>query len=279
MDPQGPPEEGFRRWLEGNVVPQKQEGYCAVFVRLPLGDIQAHQFPVLARIARRYAGGGVRTTTEQNLVFRWVPRGHLYRVWRELEEVGLGEAGAHQIDDVVACPGTDSCKLGITCSMGLGRALAAALRDTAPDDPLVRSLRIKVSGCPNGCARHHIASIGLHGAAIKGEGNQVPAYEVFLGGNYGNGQPTRFGQRLRTKVPAKRVPQLVQDVLRFYREERREGEGFPSFVERVGTQPFEALAARYREPGPLSRENVDVYLDWERTVLFRVERGEGECSV
>ncbi len=269
----------FLRWRETNARPQKQAGYYLVWVKLPLGDIQAHQFPVLARIARRYAGGQARTTTEQNLLFRWVPEGHLYRVWEELQAVDLAEAGIHRLTDVVSCPGTDSCKLGITSSMGLGRALREVLQDVAPDDPLVQALRIKISACPNGCARHHIAHIGFHGAATRSDGQQVPAYELFLGGDYGNGALTRFGYRIKTKVPARRVPDMVRDIIHFYQEQRQPGEPFPGFVDRVGTRPFETLARRYNEVGPLNRENLHAYMDWGKTVVFKVERGEGECAM
>ena len=269
----------YEHWLETNVRPQKQEGYNSVEVKLRLGDIEVQQFPMLARIARDYAGSRVRTTTEQNLLFRWVPKSTLPKLWRELKEMGLAEAGAQEITDVVSCPGTDSCKLGITSSMGLGEAVGDTLREMAIEDPLVKSLHVKMSGCPNGCARHHIANIGFHGAATKGDGNQVPAYELFLAGNYGNSEPARFGQRVKTKVPAKRVPQLVRDIIYFYQEQREQDEPFNRFVDRVGTGPFEEMAGKYRDPGPLNRENLDTYLDWSKTTIYKLERGEGECAV
>ena len=269
----------FQRWLETNVRPQKHEGYNIVWVKLPLGDIRADQFPALARIAREYAGSRVRTTSEQNLVYRWVPDGYLHNVWEDLKEAGLGEAGAQEITDVVACPGTDSCKLGITSSMGLAGAIGDNLKEMAIEDPLVKSMHVKVSGCPNGCARHHLANIGFHGAATKGDGNQVPAYEIFLAGSYGNGDPARFGQRIKTKVLAKQVPQVVRRLVELYQDRRQEGETFNQFVDRVGTEPFEALAGEHREAGSLNRENIDTYVDWTKTVLYKVERGEGECAV
>ena len=269
----------FQRWLESNVRPQKQEGYNIVWVKLPLGDIQADQFPPLARIARQYAGSRVRTTAEQNLVYRWIPDGYLGKVWEELKGIGLADAGANEITNVVTCPGTDSCKLGITSSMGLGDALQQTLTEMKVEDPLVRALSVKASGCPNGCSRHHIASIGFHGAATKGDGNQVPAYEVMVGGNSGNGEAVRFGQRIKTKVPAKRVPQLTRSFIEFYQAQRHDGEAFNQFVDRVGVEPFEAIAIEYKDAGPLNKENIDTYLDWTKTVLFKVERGEGECAV
>ena len=269
----------FQRWLETNVKSQKQPGYNIVWVKLPLGDIQADQHPALARIARQYAGSRVRTTTEQNLVFRWIPDGYLGKVWEELKEIGLADAGANEITNVVTCPGTDSCKLGITSSMGLGDALRETLSEMKVEDPLVRALNVKASGCPNGCSRHHIASIGFHGAATKGDGNQVPAYEVMVGGNSGNGEAVRFGQRIKTKVPAKRVPQLTRSFIEFYQAQRHDGEAFNQFVDRVGVEPFEAITIEYKDVGPLNKENIDTYLDWTKTVLFKVERGEGECAV
>ncbi len=269
----------LQRWLETNVRPQKQEGYNIVWVKLPLGDIQVDQFPVLASIARKYAGGRVRTTTEQNLVYRWVPDGYLQEVWSELNEIGLGDAGVKEITDVVACPGTDSCKLGISSSMGLGAAVRDTLYEMATEDPLVRSLHVKISGCPNGCARHHIANIGFHGAATKGDGRQIPAYEMFIAGNYGNGDPFRFGYRIKTKVPAKRVPELVRNIVEFYQEKRHDGEKFNDFVDRLGKGPFEELAGQHAGVGPLNKDTLDTYMDWGKTILFKVERGEGECSL
>ena len=271
-------EPEFLAWRESNAHPQQQDGYYAVYVALPLGDIYAHQFTALAEIGRRYAGG-IRATTEQNILYRWVPEGYLHDVWAALKAAGLAEDGANSITDVVACPGTDSCKMGITSSMGVAEALRGSIRSYGGDDPLVNSLHVKVSGCPNGCSRHHIANIGFHGAATKGDGNQVPAYEVFLAGNYGNQDPVRFGHRVKAKVPAKRVPAFMDGILSHYQANRTDGETFNDFVDRVGTTPFEELAGQYREVGALNKENLDTYIDWGKTILYKLERGEGECAV
>ena len=138
----------FDHWAETNVQPQKQQGYNAVTVKLPLGDIQAEQFHQLAELSRQYAGGRARITHQQNLTFRWVPEQALPEVWDELNRIGLGDSGAHDITDVVSCPGTDSCKLGITASMGMGRAVRDALEETSDSDPLVKQMHVKMSGCP-----------------------------------------------------------------------------------------------------------------------------------
>ncbi|MFQ5859938.1 MAG: nitrite/sulfite reductase [Dehalococcoidia bacterium] len=273
----------FELWKATNVWKQRQRGYNVVFVKLPLGDVQYHQFCSLANLARNYASGQARITDEQNLAFRWVQDERLYDVWQALQEMGLGEAEAHSITDVVACPGTDSCKLGITSSMGLGSALRESLASMngALEDPLINSLHIKISGCPNGCSRHHVANIGFHGAAMKGgSGNQVPAYELFLGGAYEDFESTRYGERLpRVKVPAKRIPGAVKSILSFYQENRQEGEPFNQFVDRVGVKAFEGVLSPFREVAPLNRDTLDLYMDWGKSVLYKLERGEGECAV
>ena len=170
--------------------------------------------------------------------------------------------------------------MGITSSMGVAEALRSSIRSYGSDDPAVKNLHVKVSGCPNGCSRHHIANIGFHGAATKGDGNQVPAYEVFLAGNYRNQDPVRFGHRVKAKVPAKRRPRLHGRHPRpLPGQPHGTARSFNDFVDRVGTAPFEELAGQFREVGALNKENLDTYIDWGKTILYKLERGEGECAV
>lgn len=276
--PNGPASSEFDHWAETNVVDQKQGGYKAVNVKLYQGDIQAEQFHRLADISRTYAGGRARITHQQNLTFRWVPEAALRLLWNELHEIGFGASGVHEISDVVSCPGTDSCKLGITSSMGLGRALMDRIDRMSIDDPLTRRMHVKMSGCPNGCGQHHVADIGFHGAASKAPGGQVPAYELFLGGSYEEGD-TRIGLRTKTKVPAKRVPDAFEKVLQFYWSQRHEGEEFKDFAARLGPAQFEPLLKEFNEVGELNRETLHDYIDWDKTVKYKLERGEGECAV
>lgn len=276
--PNGPASSEFDHWAETNVVDQKQRGYKAVNVKLYQGDIQAEQFHRLADISRTYAGGRARITHQQNLTFRWVPDAALRSLWNELNGIGFGSSGVHEISDVVSCPGTDSCKLGITSSMGLGRAMMDRIDQMGIDDPLTRRMHVKMSGCPNGCGQHHVADIGFHGAASKAPGGQVPAYELFLGGSYEEGD-TRIGLRTKTKVPAKRVPDAFEKVLHFYWSQRHEGEEFKDFAARLGPAQFEPLLKEFNEVGELNRETLHDYIDWDKTVKYKLERGEGECAV
>ena len=273
------PEPEFERWLSTNVQSQKQSGYHTVTAKLPLGDIDAEQFHRLAEMSRKYGAGRARLTHQQNLAVRWVPEGALYELWERLNEIGFGDAGALEITDVVSCPGTDSCKLGITSSMGMGRAVAEAVGVIDREaDPLIRKMHIKMSGCPNGCGQHHVADIGFHGAAAKGPGGQVPAYDLFLGGGFENGD-TRIGLRVKTKVPAKRMPDALRKMLNFYKSERGEDEIFRDFAARVGAESFEPLLAEFKEIPELNRDSLDTYIDWDKTVKYVLERGEGECAV
>src|SRR5690606_28343967 len=150
----------FQAWLATNVTPHEPKGYNFAAVTVPQGDLTPEQFRGIAEIARKYSTSRVRTTTEQDLLFRWVPDGYLYDVFKALKSLNLGEANVNTVFDVTSCPGTDSCKLGITSSMGVNRAVSQALRSPNGraellQDPLVRQVHIKMSGCPDGCGRHH----------------------------------------------------------------------------------------------------------------------------
>ena len=268
----------FERWVATNVESQRQAGYKVVTVKLPLGDINARQFHQLADMSRKYGGGRARITHQQNLAFRWVPENALYEVWQRLSDIGFGESGAHEITDIISCPGTDSCKLGITASMGLGRALTDAVEHVDQSDPLVRQMHIKMSGCPNGCGQHHIADIGFHGAAARAPGGQVPAYELFLGGSYSQDDP-RFGQRVKAKIPAKRAPEALHKIVADYKDGHGEGELFKDYVMRQGTGYFEELMSEFKELPDLNRDTLEQYIDWDKTVKYVLERGEGECAV
>ncbi len=276
----------YRQWYDTNVAAQRQEGYHVVYVKPVRGDLSPEQFHGLANIVREYAGGNAHTTQEQNLVIRWVPTGHLATVWRALVALNLGEPGHDHITNVVSCPGTDSCKLGITSSMGLAEALRSEMQswNGMQQDAGVKDIRIKMSGCPNGCGLHHIANIGFHGAAVKGvDGQQIPSYELFLGGNYGDNrvEDSRIGTRVpKVKVPAKLVPSVLKEIVTFYKDNRdNETERFNDFLERVGIEEVTSVAARAQEIGHEAEGGGEMYFDWERTNQYVLERGEGECAV
>jgi sulfite reductase beta subunit-like hemoprotein len=268
----------FSRFRASNVHDQRQDGFVTVEVKVRRGDLTPEQLRGLAEIMRQYTGGYARTTVHQNLVLRWVREGAVYDVWRALEALDLGDPGADEITDVVSCPGTDSCKLGITSSMGLNQAIQDRLVEMKIDDELTRRIHVKMSGCPNGCGQHHIADIGFYGASIKVGEHTIPAYIPHVGGTYEAGD-VQYGTRLKTRLPAKRVPDALERWLRYYQSDRQNGETFKRFADRVGQSEFEQRVRDLSMPVEFSLENMNMFIDWTKHAPFQVIRGEGECAV
>ena len=268
----------FERFCADNVMAQRQAGFSAVHVKVTRGDLTPGQLRGIGEIMRRYSGGFMRTTVHQNFVLRWVRDEAVYEVWQALSELGLGDAGPDKVTDVVSCPGTDSCKLGITASMGLNAAVQRRLEEMRISDPLTRGLHIKMSGCPNGCSQHHIANIGFYGASIKVGEHTIPAYVAHVAGTFEGGR-IAYGQRLKVRLPAKRIPEAVERWLRWYEAEREEGEHFNDFTARVGTKAFEDKVRDLAMPVDFGLETMTTFIDWNRDVPFKVVRGEGECAV
>jgi sulfite reductase (ferredoxin) len=268
----------FEHFRATNVREQKQEGFVTVEAKVTRGDLTPEQFRGLAQIMRTYSGGYARTTVQQNFVLRWVREECAYDVWKALGELGLGGGGSREITDVVSCPGTDSCKLGITSSMGLNEAVQERIESMGITDELTRTLSVKVSGCPNGCGQHHVAGIGFTGASIKVGDHTIPAYIPLVGGVFEGGE-VKFGTRLKLRLPSKRVPDAVERWISHYESNRQDGEEWNAFVERVGTSELEGLVKDLSMPVDFGLETMNEFIDWNRNVPFEVIRGEGECAV
>jgi sulfite reductase (ferredoxin) len=268
----------FTRWLASNVRPQAQAGYAVATVTLPLGDITAGQLRALADVARRYTHETVRTTVEQNIVLRWVSRADLPALHAELRAAGLGQPGAGGIVDVVACPGTDTCKLGISASRGLAAELRKRLEESAfRMDAVVRDLHIKVSGCFNSCGQHHIADLGFYGVSRKLGGRAVPHFQVVLGGEWTRNAGA-FGLPILA-IPSRRIPQAVTRIADLFLADRREGERFQDFVKRVGKARIkDALADLAALPAPEAAD-AELFRDWGDARAYSTgDIGVGECA-
>ncbi|MBA3748292.1 MAG: nitrite/sulfite reductase, partial [Solirubrobacterales bacterium] len=268
----------YERFVADNVAPQRQHGFSTVHVKVTRGDLTPEQLRGIADIMRAYCGGFMRTTVHQNFLLRWVRDETVYEVYKALDELGLAATGPDKITDVVSCPGTDSCKLGITSSMGLNAALQQRLEEMQITDPLTRAIHIKMSGCPNGCSQHHIANIGFYGASIKVGKHTIPAYVAHIAGNFEGGDIV-YGTRLKVRLPAKRIPEAVERWLRWYEAEREDGEVFNDFATRVGTKAFEDKVRELSLPVQFNIESMNTFIDYNRDVPFAVVRGEGECAV
>ena len=267
----GDPE--YDQWLETNIVEQKKTGYAAVIVRVDQGNLTSAQMRGLARLAADAGDGLLRIGIDQNILLGFVPLRSLRGLHAALRELGLGAAGAREIGDVTTCPGAYSCNLALTKSMNLGAALQEAVQQYR--DPLVRSLSIKVSGCPNSCGQHWIADFGFYGNARKIEGREVPYYQMLLGGGFDEEGIMRFGLAVQS-VPARLAPEAVTRVLDHYIAQRVPGETFRQYVMRHKVETFRALTHDLAKPAELHPE---IYQDWGDDTAFSLQLGRGECAV
>jgi sulfite reductase beta subunit-like hemoprotein len=259
-------------WRKSNVHPQKQTGYAAVTVKVEQGNLTGAQLRTLGWIASTAGDGLVRVTIEQNLVLAFIPLARLPGVHGALAEAGLGESGAREIQDVVTCPGAYTCNLGLTKTMNLGAALAETARQY--DDPRIRRLSIKASGCPNSCGHHWIADFGFYGNARKIDGREIPYYQMLLGGGYDDAGIMRFGLAVQS-IPARLAPVAVARVLDHYLENRQPGETFRHYVLRHKVETFRTLTADLAKPAELFPE---LYQDWGDDEAFSLQLGRGECA-
>ncbi len=269
--------EGFDAWYATNVYKQRQPGYVAATVTLPLGDASANQLRAIADIARRFVKNTLRTTVEQNILFRWVSEMDLPEFYRAVRAIGLGAADAATIVDVTACPGTDTCKLGIASSRGLARELRYRLGEKSLElDQAVKNLRIKVSGCFNSCGQHHIADIGFYGINRNVKGFQVPHFQVMLGGKF-HDNAGEYGVAIGA-VPSKRIPEAVLSITEYYVRRRQKDESFQGFVRRIGKKEIKDLLEDLTKI-PAHEVDPSYYTDWGDPREFTLtDMGTGECA-
>jgi sulfite reductase (ferredoxin) len=269
--------EGFLAWYATNVYRQRQAGYSLVTVTLPLGDLTARQMRQLGDIARRYVGDSLRTTVEQNIVVRWVADADLPDVYRDLEAVGLHQPGAGTIVDIVACPGTDTCKLGIASSRGLAAELRTRLAAKSYElNEAVKGLHIKISGCFNSCGQHHIADIGFYGVSRHVSNYTVPHFQVVLGGKWQDNAGS-YGLAIGA-VPSKNIPEVVTRIADRFVKDRLKSESFQTFTQRIGKR---ALKEMFDDLVKVPAHDVApaYYSDWGDPREFTIgDMGVGECA-
>ena len=222
----------YVRWMRSNVSKQRQDGYCHVTARLPLGDFTAGQMRVLADLADAYSDGSMRLTIDQNVLYRWVKTSAVEPFYQRLVAAGLGAPDAGTVSDVVSCPGAESCRLAVTQSRGLGRVLTEYLSARPDVVDMVSSGHIKSSGCPNGCGQHHVGSIGFQGSVRKVAGRAVPQYFVLVGGGCSDEGVAHFG-KVVSKVPVHRLTDAVDRLLGLYRDHREGNEELGAFFRRM----------------------------------------------
>ncbi|HEX5411812.1 MAG TPA: nitrite/sulfite reductase [Terriglobia bacterium] len=269
--------ENFQRWLKTNIRPQRQKGYVVATVTLPIGDITARQLRALADVVRRFTKETVRTTVEQNFAIRWVSKSDLPELHQALDAVGLGAPGAGSIVDVVACPGTDTCKLGISSSRGLAGELRNRLIEKSYQlDEAVKDLHIKISGCFNSCGQHHVADLGFYGVSRKMSGYAVPHFQVVLGGEWAHNAGS-YGLPV-VAVPSKNIPEVVNRLTDRYVAGRQNGESFKDFIKRIGKAEVKKLLEDLTRP-PEDQRDRSFFRDWGDPREYTLgDMGVGECA-
>ncbi len=267
----GASDSEYDRWAEHNLMPQRQTGYGAIWIKLPAGTFHSRQMHGLADLLENQDLTGVRIAVNQDLVIPWVPFDRVRAIYNELRALGLTIPGARTISDVTGCPGATTCNLGITRSLTLADELSRALEGY--DDPEIKKLRIKISGCPNSCGHHHIADIGFYGNVRKIEDQQAPYYQLLLGGKV-NADGVRFGRQIMA-VPARPIPAIIRELLDFYQHDRQPGESFSTWVVRT---PDGAIVERLRPLTEVTNTTEDIFLDWGDTETFSLKLGRGECA-
>lgn len=269
-------QDGCRAFLKTNVIPQKQEGFSAVIVKLIRGDATPEQLRVLARLIKEYGKDEIRISIEQNFLIPWVKNEEAEELYNELKPHGLAEAGAETLLDITACPGADTCNLGITSSRGLTLAILDELKKGNGRYADLKDIHIKISGCPNSCGQHHIASIGYHGGAQSFDGRTVPAFQLFLGGVVSE-KETRYALPIM-KLPSKSIPKATVRLVSYYLESKKENEPFEEFYRNLGKEKVKELLSEYTRI-PTYAEDPGYYTDWEQKEEFALKKEmQGECA-
>jgi sulfite reductase (NADPH) hemoprotein beta-component len=269
-------DDALGHWVATNVRPQRQPGYSLVTVRVPLGDLTGEQMRVLGDLAEAYGDGTVRTTHNQDVLFRWVATRRITELYHRLAAARLAAADANTAADVSGCPGAESCKLAVTQSRGLGRELGAHLEARPDLVAAAPGLSIKVSGCPNGCGLHHVAGIGFQGSVRKLESRVVPQYFLMVGGGFDDAGAS-FA-RLVAKIPARRAAAAVERLVALYRDEAAAGEEPDAFFRRSEREKLHAVVADL-EHLDLDDATPEDFVDLGEEHEYRPDVQEGECSV
>ncbi len=273
---EGETDKEFLHWKKTNAFEQKQKDYYAAHVRCPLGDMTVAQFRALAKIARKHCGGRLMTTIAQNMLLRWVPEAALSSLHQELIKAGLAFAGAERFIDITRCPGADTCNIAVTKSRGLAAAIGELFENGLKDVSDLGETFIKISGCPNSCGQHHIATLGFYGGSKNLNGHPVPHYQMLIGGTTKEGEAL-FGKPVM-RLPSRRVPQAVEKVIKIYRAQRQDNEKLAEYLLRIGVEKLQQELNEFTEIPPYEQD-PKMYRDWTDEEEFKLKVGKGECAV
>ncbi|TVP53283.1 MAG: HEPN domain-containing protein [Mongoliibacter sp.] len=264
----------YEQWKLTNVLPQKQEGYVSVGAKVLLGDFSTKQARQLADLIKNYANNELRFTLRQNILIRDVQTEAVPFFYEELKKIGLADAGYDSFGDITACPGTDTCNLGIASSTGIARELEKVILNEFPQYLKNKDLTIKISGCMNACGQHNMAHIGFQGMSMKVGKTVFPALQVLLGGGtLGNGNG-RFADKV-IKIPSKRGPEALRILIKDFESFGEKEESFLDYYDRKGQIYFYDILKVLTETETLTEADQ---VDWGNEDAYKVAVGVGECA-
>ena len=264
----------FELWKKTNVKPQKQDPFLAVYVRVPNGNISSEVTRRLIDKLKPVIADDIRITINQNLQFRFISPEHLPYIYSVLEAENLAGAGYGGAADIVSCPGTDTCNLGISNSTELSKVLVELIEDEYPEFLGNEDISIRISGCMNSCGQHGIGGIGFHGSSLKVKGKVVPAVQVLIGGGNLGGGKGRIADKV-IKLPSKRAPEAVRILLEDFKANKEHTHSFMDYTFQRGERYFYNLLKPLADTDTLLAED---YIDWGKEEKFATAIGVGECA-
>lgn len=266
--------DAFEKWKQTNVIPQKQEQYVAIGIKVMLGDFSTDEARSLAKLIECYGAGELRLTLRQNILIPFVKKNDLPFFYNKLQQLGFTTLGYNKAVDITACPGTDTCNLGIASSTGIAAELERVLKTEYPHYLTNKDLVIKISGCMNACGQHTMANIGFQGMSVRTDDKLLaPALQVLLGGgNLGNGKGL-FADKI-VKVPSKRGPDALRRILTDY-EANGNGLSFVNYYKHQGRRYFYDFLKDLSRTDNLSQDD---FIDWGNEEKYEKAIGIGECA-
>ncbi|WP_304066290.1 nitrite reductase [Pedobacter glucosidilyticus] len=264
----------YQKWVATNTFEQKQKGFFGAYIKVSTGDMPTKQARLLIDGIKNLVADEIRITINQGLLLKYVPAENLPALYNVLKSLNLVALGFDSVADVTTCPGTDTCNLGISNSTELSRILESVIYEEYPDLIYDRDIKIKISGCMNSCGQHGLAHIGFHGSSLKANGKVLPAVQVLLGGGIVGDGLGRAADKV-LKVPSKRAPQVLRNVLDDFHTNAAENQTFHAYYDEKGKDYF------YQLLKPLADSTLFTdsdFVDWGHEETFQTAIGVGECA-
>lgn len=264
----------FSEWLTTNVFEQKQKGFYAAYIKVQLGNFTTKQARSFAEIVTKYAADDIRFTINQSILIKFIKPENLFALYSGLKAIHLADSGFDSVADVTACPGTDTCNLGISNSTQVAKVIESVIREEYPELIYNNEIKIKISGCMNSCGQHGLAHIGFHGSSVKVGNATAPALQVLLGGGRLGDGSGRVAEKV-IKIPSKRVLDIIRYLLNDFLENQTEGEYFNSYYDRKGNKYFYDLLKPLADISTIKESEL---IDWGHDESFKTSIGVGECA-